>query len=149
MAVKKSEADRAEREQLLQQLGYEFEGLRQQLATIDAELRELHNRISEFERARDTLEAVKTSKKDDEILIPLSEGLFVKASIKNVSEALLGVGSSVVVGKSMDKAMEYVQERIDEADNLIQRLNQNAEYFITRMRALEPELQNLTLELRR
>ncbi|MBN1924159.1 MAG: prefoldin subunit alpha [Nanoarchaeota archaeon] len=144
-----SDMDKEKKQQLLQQLGYEFEGLRQQLAGIDAELQELNLRISEFERAKETLSALSNSKKDEEMLVPLSEGLFIKANIKNVKEVLVGVGSGVVVGKDMMKAKDYVQERIDEADNLINRLNSNAQYFVARMRELEPELQRLTLELRR
>jgi prefoldin subunit 5 len=58
------------------------------------------------------------------------------------------VGSSVVLGKDFKHAKEYVQERVDEADNLITRLNKNADLFVKRMRELEPELQALTSKVR-
>lgn len=135
-------------QQLLETKGYEFEMLRQQLSGIDAELQELTGRLGEFERAKETLLGLKNAKKGDDLLIPLGEGLFIKADINNVKEVLVGVGSAVVVGKEMKKAVDYVQERIDEADTLINRLNSNAQIILDQMRTLEPELRDLTEQAR-
>lgn len=148
MVTKKSKLEPAQVQKLLEEKGYEFEMLRQQLAGIDQELQELHDRIGQFEGAKLTLEGLKDTKKGTDLLIPLGEGLFLKAGINNVKDVLIGVGSGVIVGKEMSKAIEYVQERIDEADTLINRLNSNAQLLLNQMRRLEPELRDLTQQSR-
>jgi prefoldin alpha subunit len=142
MDTKKLSPEEADKQ--LNEKSIEFEMLRQQLAGVDGELQQLHNRLGAFDRAKQTLEGLKTAKEGDDLLIPLGEGLFVKADLKNIKEVLVGVGSNVVLGKELSKGVEYVQARIDEADNLISRLNSNAQLIMDRMRVLEKDLMDLT-----
>ncbi len=136
-------------EKVLQDKSYEFETLRQELARIDEELAQLSDRMASFDNAKSALESLKGTKKGQESIVPIGEGLFIKAAITDVEKVLLSVGSGVVVGKGVDKALDYVAERIDEADKLVERLNANAAYFTQKMRQLEVEIQRLIAEAKR
>lgn len=137
------------KEQVLQEKGYEFQLLKQQLNNVDKRLEEVGNKLDDFNRIKRSLEGIKNSEEGDELLIPLGEGLFIKANVGELDEVLLGVGGSVLVGKSLSEAVNYVDDKIDQADEMVNRLNKNAQEFVNRLRDLEPELLELTRESRR
>lgn len=127
----------------IQEKSYEFEMLRRELTGIEQEMSQLSERVGSFERVKIALNALKNTKKGEELIIPLGEGLFIKANMGKIDDVLLGVGSNIVIGKSILNAINYVNERIDEANKLIKRLTSNANNYSMRLRHLEPELQNL------
>jgi len=140
-------AKRKRQESILEEKSYEFEILRQQLMNTDKQLQELYPRMDSYSRVKETLEGLKEEGRN-EVIIPLGEGVMIKTFPEKTGNILLEVGSGVVVGKKLTDAVEYVQQRIDEADNLIGKLNNNAQVMMNKMREMEPELLKLTQELR-
>jgi prefoldin alpha subunit len=132
----------------LEEKSKEFDLLRQQLSAIDDELNQLGERVQSFEAVKDSIDSIAKTKKGTELIVPLGEGLFIKSSISNVDNVLLGVGSGIVVAKTVADSQAYVEERIKEANTLMERLSENSAYFNERLRLLETELKSLVAKIK-
>ena len=118
----------------------EFEMLRRDLESIDAQNIEINSRLSQFNSAVEIIRQVKKAVPGQELIMPLSEGLMIKVQINDPKSALIGVGNNVVVQKSSSDCEKYIKERIDEADNLLSQLNIQAMDTTNKLRKLESEL---------
>ncbi|VVB75791.1 Prefoldin subunit alpha [Candidatus Tiddalikarchaeum anstoanum] len=127
----------------LNEKGYEFETMRREVAALDEELGQVSERISSFENAKLSLTTFKNTKENDELIVPVGEGVFIKTKLMKNDEVMIGVGSNVVLTKDIDSAIAYIDARIDEADNIIQTLNNNLAYFNQRLMQLENEIQQI------
>ncbi len=132
-----------------QQKAYEFEMYRQELANIQKQLQELSYRIQELDLVLNSLEAIKKNNGDEEIIVPIGQGVYIKTKIVDKKDILIDVGSNVIIEKDIDKAIEYVKERFDEISKYIDRLNKDAQYFTTKLQELEPILNKMSQELRK
>ena len=128
---------------------YEFETLRQEVAALNDEINQVGLRVESFELAKESVNAFKKSKSGDELVVPIGEGVFIKAKVDKNSTVLINVGSGVIVSKRLEDAESYVTERVDEADKLINTLNNNIAIFTQRLQVLEREIQEAMSVIRR
>jgi prefoldin alpha subunit len=89
-----------------------IEYYKQQLESIDAQLQYLSTVLAEYQRAKVTVEQLHAADPNTEVLIPLGGGTFVNGSVKDTSNVLIGIGSCLVVEKSVDDALKKLDERI-------------------------------------
>ncbi len=122
----------------------EFEMLRRDLETIDAQNSEISSRLSQFKSAVEIISQVKKAVPGQDVILPISEGLMIKVQIKDPKSALIGVGNNIVIQKNSEDCEKYIKERIDEADNLLSQLDAQASNTTTKLRKLESELLMLT-----
>jgi prefoldin alpha subunit len=132
--------------ELIEEKSSEFEMLRHELENIDAENQEINSRMAEFRSAIEIISQVKKAKPDQEIVMPLSEGLMLKVYIKDPSKALIGIGNNIIIEKNSEECDKYIKERIDEADSLLIQLSNEANNVTDKLRKLESELISLTNE---
>ena len=114
------------RRELIEEKSSEFEMLRQELESIDAQNQEINSRMVEFKSAIEIISQVKKAKPNQEMIMPLSEGLMLKIYIKDPEKALIGIGNKIVIEKSSQDCDKYIKERIDEADSLLNQLGAEA-----------------------
>jgi len=132
------------KKELVEEKASEFELLRRDLESIDAQMQEINYRMKEFKSALFTISQIKELAPDHELIMPLSEGLMIKVNVKDPKKALIGIGNKVVVERNSDDCDSYIKERIDEADSLLTQLNDSAEKTTGKLRRLEAELMELT-----
>ncbi len=97
-----------------------------------AEFRLLENRMNEANSQREiltrafldaragvvTLKELGTSS-TSEVLIPLGGGVFVNGKTPPVDKLLVAIGADVVVEKSIDEALKYLEERVKGMENAV------------------------------
>ncbi|MEE9585696.1 MAG: prefoldin subunit alpha [Nitrososphaerales archaeon] len=97
-----------------------------------AEFRLLENRMNEANSQREiltrafldaragvvTLKELDTSS-TSEVLIPLGGGVFVNGKTPPVDKLLVAIGADVVVEKSIDEALKYLEERVKGMENAV------------------------------
>lgn len=127
----------------LNEKGYEFETIRQEVSALEEEINQVSARVDSFQAAKTALDAYKNAKPGQELIIPVGEGVFVKAAVSKSDKAMFSVGSNVVVTKNISESLTYVDERIDEADKLIETLSGNITYFTQKMQQLEHDIQGI------
>jgi len=93
----------------------EMELLRQDMQKIDQQLVALETRKMQM---HEVLEAIKTMKGGEDILIPLGPGFFVKGELKKGDKVLLGVGANIVLEKNIGEAERDIKKSIRELEKL-------------------------------
>ena len=89
----------------------------QMLESYFADLSQRENHLVNILReARAASESIKNSKDNDETLIPLGLGTFVKAKLLPNEKVLVNIGAGAVLEKDKDAALNYIEARIKEID---------------------------------
>jgi len=111
-----------------------------QLESLAEDQKVIQLSLEETIRAKETLRRYKDADEGSEILVPVGGGSFVYAKISSHDRVLLGLGSGVTAEKSIDDAVEIMEERIKE-------LNETAKTVSSRKGQLEVENARLTQKL--
>jgi prefoldin alpha subunit len=101
-----------------------IEYYKQQLESIDMQLQYLQSTLTDYQRAKITVEQLHAVDENSELLIPVGAGTFVNGSLKNASNVLIGVGAGIVLEKTVDEAVLNLEERI-------KRIQENLEKMVS------------------
>jgi prefoldin alpha subunit len=107
---------------------------------IEAQIDAVSDRLGQISEVQNYLDDLKNVKLGSDALVPLSEGIFVKASIKDNENLLVNVGSGICVGKSVDGTKELLNDRISELSGHRARLVAEIEAQAMQAEKLEAEL---------
>jgi|YNPNPStandDraft_1061719.scaffolds.fasta_scaffold10014_6 prefoldin alpha subunit len=99
-----------------------IEYYKEQLNAIDAQLQYLQAMVEDNFKAKITLEQLKKTLGESDILVPIGLGVFVHASLKDTSKALIDIGAGVIAERSIDEAMEKLDRRIEDLQRNQERL---------------------------
>jgi len=100
--------------------------------------------LGEYRRVKSALEEISKTKKGEEMLVPIGGNIFIHASLNDTSNVMVGVGGGVVTEKSISKAMNFVDKKIEELlkeeENLIktsQEIRARVEELSSKLREAE------------
>jgi prefoldin alpha subunit len=113
----------------------EFQRRLMELRIYEGSARALQERLqivnaamNEFAVASATLEGVKTQKTDEDALIPVGGGSYVRAKLSDISKIVVGVGAGVAIEKPIDDSINETKSRLADLDKarttLEEQLNQ-------------------------
>jgi prefoldin alpha subunit len=105
--VKEKEGGESRREKLL-----ELQFLDGQIKQAEQQISQVEEQIFEVNSLIDSLSELKTAKKGQEILVPVANGIFIKAKIEDKESLKVNVGGGVVVEKTIDNTIEMLKEQI-------------------------------------
>jgi prefoldin alpha subunit len=95
---------------------------------LQARLEIVNAAMNEFSLASNTLEGIKTQKTDEDALIPVGGGSYVRVKLSDISKIVMGVGAGVAVEKPIDDSINEIKDRIADFDKartaIQQQLNQ-------------------------
>jgi len=128
------------KEEEARQMMAALELYRGQLESLAEDQKVIQLSLEETIRAKETLRRCKDADEGSEILVPVGGGSFVYAKVSSRDRVLLGLGSGVTAEKSIDDAVETMEERIKE-------LNETAKTVSSRKGQLEAENARLTQKL--
>ena len=83
---------------------------------LQARLGMVNAALNEFSLASTTLEGVKTQKTDEDALIPVGGGSYVRVKLSDISKIVMGVGAGVAVEKPIEDSVNEIKERIADLD---------------------------------
>ena len=112
MASEKVPADDEDFQKSLVQLRV-YEG---SARALQARLEIVNAALNEFSLASTTLEGVKTQKTDEDALIPVGGGSYVRVKLADISKIVMGVGAGVAVEKPIEDSVNEIKERIADLD---------------------------------
>ena len=135
-----------DKEKKTQEMYMEFQALDQRIKQIQKQLEMLTNQIMDMTGTSNSLEEFDKIKKDKEIFVPLSSGIFAKATLKDNSEVLVNVGANTVVTKNIPSAKKLINNQIEEMKILHRRMVEDLEKMAERAGNLEMQLQKLVSE---
>ena len=89
-----------------------IEYYKEQLNALDMQLQISQSALTDYTKAKLTLEHLSKAAKDDDILIPIGGGTFIKGTLSEKDKILTDVGAGVVTEKPLKDALAKVDERI-------------------------------------
>ena len=135
-----------EKENKAQEIYMEYKAIDEHIKQLQKQLEVLTNHLVEMHSTSSSLDDLDKIKKDKEMFVPISSGIFAKGTISNTSELLVNVGANVVVSKDIASAKKLIQHQIDEMKKVHKRMVEELEKMAQKASELEVQLQGLTSE---
>lgn len=125
-----------ERERKALQLGM----LNSKLKELEQQIMLLEKQVNELQVCQMAIDELKNIKPDKEMLAPINPGVFVKAKIVENDKLIIDCGSGVFCKKSLGESTAFVQEKLNQAIDLHDKLMKEINNVIESMGAIEKEL---------
>lgn len=119
-----------------QVISQQLKQMQQQMQTIDAQVNEVNFII-------DSLGEFENTKVGDEILVPLSNGIFAKAELKDNKKLLMNVGNSTIVEKTVPEASELLKSQLAEIQKYRDQVEAALGQLTEQAMFIEKDLKNL------
>jgi len=130
----------------VQQRYIELQMLEKQIIQAQKQIQSLENQIIEINIIKQGLGDLETKEKDTEILTPISNGIFVKATLKDNNTLLVNVGANIVVEKNIEDTKKLLDHQLEEIKKFQARLISDFQKMNERMLRYEKELNELISE---
>ena len=135
-----------EKEKKAQEMYMEFQMLDQHIKQLQKQLQAITQQLMEFESTSMSLEDLQKVQPGKEIFVPLSSGIFAKATIKDTSELLVNVGANVIVQKDIASTKKLIANQVEEVRKLQKRMADDLEKMTEKAANIEEQLQALVSE---
>lgn len=136
----------SEKEKQAQEMYMEYQVLDQRIKQLQKQLELIMQQIMEANSTSRSLDEFKGIKEGTEILVPLTSGIFAKASLKDPSELLVNVGAGTVVAKDISSAKKLISSQVEEMQKVQQKMSDDLEKMMENAGQLETELQKMVSE---
>jgi prefoldin alpha subunit len=96
--------------------------------------------IAEAHLASEAIQELSTSAKQEESLVPIGIGIYLKVSVPTVTSLLVNVGSGVTIEKSKENTKNYVELKLKEFELASKQLQSQKDQVAMRMNQLQNEI---------
>lgn len=120
----------------------EFQLLDQQLKQLTQQMDILEQQLEDARIAKDSVAQIGKVAKGTEILVPVSNGIFIRARIEDSSELLINVGTNVTVSKSGVDTQKLIDTQVLEIQGAHDYVWQQVQICETAMKQIEEEIKS-------
>ncbi|MFC1741151.1 prefoldin subunit alpha [Nanoarchaeota archaeon] len=135
--------DMDKKQKELQKKYLEYQMMEQQIKQLQQQLEKMEAQTMEISTVDQSLEDISKAKAGDEVLVPVSGGIFFRTTIKETGQFLVNVGSGVVVDKNIDGTRQLVQGQAIEIDKYKEQVMQQLALTLAKYQEMENELKKL------
>ena len=132
-----------DKEREAQEMYMEFQAIEAQMRQLQSQLEIITHQLVELTVASNSLDELSKINEGREIFVPLSSGIFAKASLKDKSELLVNVGANVAVKKDIPSTKILLQNQIEEIKKVQHQLVSELERRANHAAQVESQLQGL------
>lgn len=134
------------KEKKAQELYMEFQVIDKRIKQLQQQLELLTQQLIELNVTSNTLDEFRKIESGKSIFVPLSSGIFAKASIADTSEVIVNVGANVAVKKDIPSTKKIIQNQIEEMKKVQQQMVDDLEKMTDRAANLERQLHGMVSE---
>ena len=127
-------------EKQLQEKYFQLKNYEENIKALDMQLKQVDAQLAEFDSTIEALDELEKQDAPIKSLVPISQGIFLSAEIKNTKELILNVGSDVMVTKSIDETKQIINKQKQE-------LMLYKDKAVAQMAAIDSQSQKLEQEL--
>ena len=109
--------------QNMEQQMYQFQYLKEQRDVLAQNLSIFNASLQDHMNTKATLENLKKTKEDDDILVPIGSIAVMKSKIRDSNKVLINVSQDIVIEKDLDGAIEFVERVINQHTEQIKLMN--------------------------
>ena len=135
-----------EKEKKVQEMYMEFKMLDQYIKQLQSQLEMITHQLIELNSTNNSLNEFDKLSAGKEMFVPLSSGIFAKASIKDTSELLVNVGANVAVKKDVASTKKLIQQQMEEIKKIQKQMINDLEKMTNHAAQLERQLQSMVPE---
>ena len=135
-----------EKEKKVQEMYMEFKMLDQYIKQLQSQLEMITHQLIELNATNNSLNEFDKLSAGKEMFVPLSSGIFAKASIKDTSELLVNVGANVAVKKDVASTKKLIQKQMEEIKKIQKQMVNDLEKMTNHAAQLERQLQGMVSE---
>jgi len=135
-----------EKEKKVQEMYMEFKMLDQYIKQLQSQLEMITHQLIELNATSNSLNEFNNLSAGKEMFVPLSSGIFAKASIKDTSELLVNVGANVAVKKDVNSTKKLIQKQMEEIKKIQKQMINDLEKMTNHAAQLERQLQSMVPE---
>jgi prefoldin alpha subunit len=135
--------DNQEKQKLLQQKYVEYQMIEQQIKQMQEQLEKMEAQTAEITNVSKSIKDISKAKQGEDVLVPVSNGVFFRAGIKDTASFLVNVGSGVVVKKNLEETETLLNEQHKELESYKEQVVQQLAVHLGRYQELENELKEI------
>jgi prefoldin alpha subunit len=106
-----------EKKQEFQKKYAELQQMDKQIRQMQTQFQNLENQLIELHQIKKGLEDLGNTKIDNEILTPVSPGIFAKLRLIDNKELIVNVGANVAVKRTIPETQKMIDKQIDDIRN--------------------------------
>ncbi len=124
-------------------------GLREkyvELSTLDSNLKQMQQQLEYFDQQfgeiltiSADLEELRSCRPGSGLLVPVHQGIFLRATLENTDELLVNVGNNVAVPKKLDDAISMVAGQLGDMQEMREKIAKEMERLMSKAEQLQKE----------
>ena len=120
----------------------EMQRLDESANKLEEQIRKIEDQMDEVLYTRKSIDELKEVKPGTEILVPISNGIFAKAEIKDSENLKVNVGGGTVAGKNTEETKKLLDDQMKELRKYKDEMKEHLDKVIVQMQTLEGEVEN-------
>lgn len=124
-------------EEFVKQKYMEMQHLDQQMQQIEQHITKIDGQITEVLGTKQSLIEFEKSEKDNEVLMPVANGIFAKAIMKENKKVIINVGGNVAVEKPISEAVRLMDDQLKELEGYKAKMILQLDKLTDQVRELE------------
>ncbi|MFP4111515.1 MAG: prefoldin subunit alpha [Candidatus Woesearchaeota archaeon] len=129
--------------QELHQKYTEMQYMEEHFQKLQKYYKDYETKLSDIAAIKESIDDLKKQNKNSEILVPVANGIFVKAKLSENKSFLVNVGSDVVVEKDSESAKTLLDEQAKEINTYKDNIYQQMMNISEQIRLTESEIKRL------
>jgi len=136
------------KEEELQKYMAQIEYYKEQMTQLETQSSYIQAAISDYTRAKMTLEQLEKTENNSDILLPIGGSTYIDAKAKDTSKVLFDIGAGLVTEKKSEEAIKKIDERMkdlqqnmDKISSMMQQLQADATEISVKAQKLYSEIQ--------
>ena len=132
-----------EKEKKAQEMYMEFQMVDGQIKHLQSQLEMITQQLIELTVAGNSLDEFSRINEGREIFVPLSAGIFAKASLMDKSELLVNVGANIAVKKDVPSTKALILNQIEEIKRIQKQMTDELEKMTGKAAELEMQISGM------
>lgn len=132
-----------DKEKKAQEMYMQFQVLDQNIKQLQKQLELITHQLIDLTVTSNSLDEFKKIDIGREVFVPLSSGIFAKATIKDASELLVNVGANIAVKKDVMSTKKLIQNQVEEIQKIQKQMIEELEKMTSHAAQIEMQLQSL------
>ncbi len=132
-----------EQQKEIQQKYVDYQVLEQQIQQLQKQMEKLDVQSAEVSAVKESIHEMSDAKDSQEILVPVSGGIFFKAKVQDSSKFLVNVGANVVVEKDFEGTKKLIENQMSELEKFKVHVNNQLAEETIKHQLLAEELNKL------
>ncbi|MHA1733964.1 MAG: prefoldin subunit alpha [Promethearchaeota archaeon] len=117
-----------------------FQYLEREVASLESQRDFINNLITGIKITRQTIEELKKAEAGQEVVLPVGNSAFIKATVPDPSKLLVAVSNDVIIEQPLDKANDYTEGLLKKYEESRGKILEAIEGRVAQMNQLGPEI---------